>query len=179
MVVCEGFRAEDNHWARGTGGVWRCRRDSANLSRSSVGTESRSASTAWGREGKLQTPGGGDRGPSWPPRLPARSCYRDRRDGLAEPMWGRALSHPHSPGLGPQAPSRGNSRPAAPASRPRPGPLRPARAAVPPFRPPTASLARQLLHSMVLCSAPAALATTGYHSVASGWIWAGSSTRPP
>lgn len=149
------------------------------LSWSSVGTESRSVSTAWGREGKLQTPGGGDRAPSRSPRLPARNCCRDRRDRLAEPIWGRALSYSHSPGLGPQAPSPGNSRPAAPASRPRPGLLRPARAAVPPFRPPTASLALQLLHSMVLCSAPAALATTGVHSVASGWIWSESSTRTP
>lgn len=145
----------------------------------SAGSEPRPSSKAWGwgKGPKLQTPGGGDRGPC--PAAPAQNCRRDRRDGFARQRGaGRGATHTHQDS-GRRRLLRGNSRPAAPAARPRPGPLGPARATVPPFRPPTTSLARQQIHSMVLCSVSAALATTEFHSVASGPVWSGSSPKIP
>lgn len=125
----------------------------------SVGTESRPASTAEGEGDKLQTPGGGDRGPSRAAPAPSsellqRSQKRASRTNVEQGAEPPALTGTRAAGaFSGELPSGRARRPAPP----RPGPLRPARAAVPPFRPPTASLALQQLHSMVLCSVPAAL----------------------
>lgn len=68
--------------------------------------------------------------------------------------------------------------PSGRARRPAPPRPSPARTGHRPSLPTSYCLSSsQQLHSMVLCSAPAALATTGFRSVASGWIWSGASTR--
>lgn len=114
----------------------------------SAGSEPRPSSKAWGwgKGPKLQTPGGGDRGPC--PAAPAQNCCRDRRDGFARQRGvGRGATHTHRDS-GRRRLLRGNSRPAAPAARPRPGPPRPARA--------SAGRGPSLPTSYCLSSSPAA-----------------------
>lgn len=158
--------------------VWRCRGDFASFLSWPQPAPSPGPRARLGGRGGTQAckhPGEGTGVLAGRPRL--RTVAETAETGLQDQRGaGRGVTRTH-PDSGRRRLLRGTPvrpRPAPPRpAPPRSAPPRPARAAVPP----TASLARQRLHSMVLCSAPAALATTEFHSTASGRVWFGSSRR--
>lgn len=161
--------------------VWGCRVDFASFLSWRMPAPSPGSRARFGGRGGVQAANTRGRGQGSLPGSPGSELLQRSQRRVCKTSVGQGAELPALTGtraagaFSGELPSGRARRPAPP----RPGPLRPTRSAVPPFRPPTASLALQRLHSLVLRSASAALATTKFHSVASGRVWAGSSRRVP